>query len=335
MRALLESQHCYSNRLLVPFKRYLRAERKLPEAMLVGLDALEEDGRTPVATVHELLRGAIAITGDEAMGLRAAQRVEVGDYGALEYAASTAQTAAEAFAVIGRYMHLINDALTFSIRVEGEQAVISLENAVVMPRAAEDFELAAFFASATARAPDHHWPFEVRFVHPAPDDLRPYAEVFGPRATVRFDQPFSGFVFPVAVLAERLPSADPRLHAVMRSHVDRLLDELPKVGSLTARVRDQLMAGLARGEATLSHVAGALHVSERTLARKLEHEGASFKELLDDLRRRLALRYVGDSDLPFSEIAFLLGFSQTAAFHRAFKRWTDQTPLEYRTARRG
>jgi AraC-like DNA-binding protein len=139
----------------------------------------------------------------------------------------------------------------------------------------------------------------------------------------------------VEALDEALPSADPRLHAVIRSHADRLLEELPRVESLTTRVRELLMTGLASDTATLTHVANTLHISERTLARRLEDEGTSFKLLLEDLRRRLALRYVGDSDLAFSEIAFLLGFSQVAAFHRAFKRWTDQTPLEHRTARRG
>ena len=331
----LESRHCYSNRLIQQFARLLRTYPSMPPEALAGLAALEEDGRTPVATVHELLRGAIVITGDEDIGLKAAQVFEIGDYGALEYAASTAQTAGEAFAVIGRYMHLINDALTFSIRVEGEHAVLSFENAVVMPRAAEDFELAAFSAAARARVEEIRWPFEVRFVHEAPRDAAIYQRVFGELATVRFSQAFAGYVLPREALEERLPNADPRLHAVMRSHADRLLQELPKVESLTARVREHLMAGLASGQATLADVANALHTSERTLARKLESEGTSFKTLLEDLRRRLALRYVGDSDLAFSEIAFLLGFSQVAAFHRAFKRWTDQTPLEYRTSKRG
>ena len=74
---------------------------------------------------------------------------------------------------------------------------------------------------------------------------------------------------------------------------------------------------------------------DAALARKLEDEGATFKELLDDLRRRMALRYVLASDIDLSEITFLLGFSQVPAFHRAFKRWTGRTPLEYRKARRG
>lgn len=85
---------------------------------------------------------------------------------------------------------------------------------------------------------------------------------------------------------------------------------------------------------SVANIASLLHVSPRTLGRRLGHEGTTFKELLADLRRQLALRYVGSSDLGLAEIAFLLGFSQSAAFHRAFKRWTSQTPLEYRRMRR-
>ena len=73
-----------------------------------------------------------------------------------------------------------------------------------------------------------------------------------------------------------------------------------------------------------------LQMSTRTLGRRLEQEGTTFSALLDDLRKRLALRYVATRDLGLSEIAFLLGFSQSGAFHRAFKRWTGHTPLEYR-----
>jgi AraC-like DNA-binding protein len=70
------------------------------------------------------------------------------------------------------------------------------------------------------------------------------------------------------------------------------------------------------------------------LIRRLENEGTTFKEILDDIRRRLALNYVGSRDLDLNNTAFLLGFSHATAFHRAFKRWTDQTPLEYRRSRR-
>jgi AraC-like DNA-binding protein len=331
----MHSQPCYSVRLMKPFARLLRTYPNVPEEVVAPLDALDIDGRVPIATVHELLRGALVLTGDEAIGLKAAALFEVGDFGALEYAASTAQTSGEALATIGRYMRLINDALTFSISVDGELAVANLENAVVLPPAAEDFEVAAFHAAIRARVGALMRPFEVCFTHAAPADDRAYREAFTELATVRFAQPFTGFRFSRAVLSDRLPTADPRLHALVRGLADRLIADLPRSESFTARVRERLMEGLARGDVQARHVADALHVSTSTLTRRLDHEGTSFKELLEGIRRSMALRYVGETDLALSEIAFLLGFSQTAAFHRAFKRWTDQTPLEHRARRRG
>jgi AraC-like DNA-binding protein len=176
---------------------------------------------------------------------------------------------------------------------------------------------------------------EVCFCHAAPADARAYAQVFGERATLRFEQPACGFVLPAVALDTLLPTADPHLHDLVTKHADLLLAELPVAESFTARVRELVTAGLPNGTAGAPHVASALHVSSRTLARRLEEEGTSFKDLTEQIRKNLALRYVGQTDLAFSEVAFLLGFSQTTAFHRAFKRWTGQTPLDYRRARRG
>jgi AraC-like DNA-binding protein len=328
----MESRHSYSVRLMKPFARLLRTYASMPPELYASIDEYEPDTRLPIAVVHELLRGAIAITGDEDLGLKAAAMIELGDYGALEYTAGTAQTAHEALSLIGRYMHLINDALTFVLRIEGDRAVIGLESAVVLPRAAEDFEVAAFFAAIKARAAQSlRWPFEVRFQHAAPADTSLYAHAFSEFATVRFDQPVAGFSFPRQALSDAVPTADPKLHPVIRSHADRLLEDLPKAGSFTARVRTLLMDGFIHGKDTAADVARVLSVSPNTLTRRLEEEGTNFKVLREELRRGLAMRYLSETDLALSEIGFLLGFSQAAAFHRAFRRWTDQTPLEYRS----
>jgi AraC-like DNA-binding protein len=146
----------------------------------------------------------------------------------------------------------------------------------------------------------------------------------------RFGAPFNGFSAPARYLSMPVQGADPNLHALIRKHAEAMLAELPRAHSLTERVRALLAEQLANGAPSLGQIARHVSMSERTLARHLEDEGTTYKALLEDLRRRLARRYVRRSELPFAEIAALLGFSQAAAFHRAFRRWTGRTPLEYR-----
>ncbi|HEX4351366.1 MAG TPA: AraC family transcriptional regulator [Polyangiales bacterium] len=327
-----KSRLCFSVRLIVPFVRMLRQIPSIPAEVLDPLDALDPDERIPIATVHELLVGALHLSGDADIGLKAAREIAPGDYGAVEYAARSAATWSEAASTLGRFMRLINDALRFSVHTEGELGVVQLDSLVPLPRASADFQSAAFHISSM-----HFWPspqapvFEAHFTHRQPDDIREYERTF-PGARLRFDALFNGFTFPKEYLQLPLPGADAKLHVLISKHAEAMLAELPRAQNLTERVRDLLTKELSSGSPTLSRIARHVSMSESTLARHLEEEGTTFKVLLEDLRRRLALRYVRRSDLPFSEIAFLLGFSQAAAFHRAFKRWTDQTPLEYRRA---
>jgi AraC-like DNA-binding protein len=177
----------------------------------------------------------------------------------------------------------------------------------------------------------------VHFRHAGPEvgahNRREY-EITFPRGTVIFNSTFTGFVLPRAHLDRELPTQDPQLHSVLRSHAERMLAELPKVETFTERVRARLLEDLRTGEPSAAGVAKALGVGLRTMARRLEDEGTTYKTLLDELRRGLALSYTKSSDLLLADIALLLGFSHAAAFNRAFKRWTGMAPLEYRRAHR-
>lgn len=316
-------------RLVIPFLRLLRRYPAVPAEALDQLEALDADERIPIATVHELLTAAVFLTGDEDIGLKAALEIQPGDYGAVEYIARSSATWGEATDTIGRYLRLVNDAIEFSRYTEGENTFLQLDSLVPLQRASIDFQSAAFHISA-----QHFWngepaEFEVWFAHEKPADTRQYEQTFAP-GRVRFGAAWNGFRVPTRYADLPIDGADPKLHALIRKHADAMLAELPSAPNLTQRVRDALAQNLAGGPPSLGQIARKLGMSERTLARHLEEEGSAFKVLLDDLRTRLALRYVRRSELPFAEIAFLLGFSQVAAFHRAFRRWTGQTPLEYR-----
>jgi AraC-like DNA-binding protein len=96
-------------------------------------------------------------------------------------------------------------------------------------------------------------------------------------------------------------------------------------------VREIVFARLRTGQSTMDSVAAAMAVSVATLRRRLAEEGTTHSEILDGVRRDLAMLYLSDSRMPIREIAFLLGYAQAKAFHNAFRRWTaGRTPADYR-----
>jgi AraC-like DNA-binding protein len=324
---------CYSARLIEPFVRVLANDARIDGAALDALKTLDPDARVPIARAHELLELAVSWSQDPDLGLKAGQLMSTGDCGAVDYAISSAANVREAIAQATRFARLVNDVIALPLELEGERAVLRLECELPIPRAAADFMMAGFF-STHARA----WLVELAglecwFRHPAPADTGEYVRTFG-QARLRFAAPCYAFAFGQDALDAPLASANAKLHGVVRRHAELLLAQLPPAHSLTERVRHLLTGELAHRRLTAQRVAEQLRMSRRTLCRKLELEGTSFTALLADLRQRLALQYVGGQDLGLSEIAFLLGFSEAAAFHRAFKRWTGQTPLEYRRSAR-
>jgi AraC-like DNA-binding protein len=127
-----------------------------------------------------------------------------------------------------------------------------------------------------------------------------------------------------------LLEANPELQRILEAQVIAALQKLPKGAVTTDAVRRHLAAELSKGAPTLEQVAPRLRMSPRTLHRRLEEERTSYRVILNEVRRELATRYLQERQLAIGEIAFVLGFSEPSAFHRAFKRWTGHAPLDYR-----
>jgi AraC-like DNA-binding protein len=150
---------------------------------------------------------------------------------------------------------------------------------------------------------------------------------------MRFQRPYNEVVFATSMRQQKVVSADQRLAHVLEEHVQRVLASVANLDPWLPRARTALDSLLSARVASLPRLSKALHVSARTLRRRLAEHGSSYRELLDEARRSLALRRVLDANASFDEIAGALGFNDVSAFYRAFRRWTDSTPAAYRADR--
>ncbi len=317
-------------RLVHPFLRVLQGHPAIPFELIRPLVEADADERLPVSVLLELLRGAIELTGDEDLGLHAAEAANLGDFDVLEYAASSCATGREAVEVINRYIPLVNEAADFTLEKKFDKVICRLRSRVPLTRAAADFQSATCYRVVSLwLGADLPRDVEVWFDHAAPANTAVYERVFA-GSPIRFGAPCDAFLLGAAALDMRLKSADPKLHRLLRRHAEQLMAELPRIENFTDRVCRLVTDQLAGRELNIDRIAEQLHMSRRTLHRRLAEEGVTFRKLADDLRRDLSLRYLERTDHSIGEISFLLGFSNLPAFYRAFWRWTGCTPLNHR-----
>jgi AraC-like DNA-binding protein len=315
--------------LLQPFYKLLASYELSPYVLLEKLRALGPDARVPWDEAVTLLLTAIELTGDADLGLKAGRILDLEDGGALAYAASSANTLRDAMNVAGRYMGLLSGLMTYRVVVHGARAEVHLDSEVALPRAAADFQASALRThhrrTHSVEIPGLEWCFR----HERPAVMEEYERTFG-ATRLTFSAPYFGFSFDARFLDIPLRTADSRQHQRMLGQMEAALAEIPKLDTVAGGVRRAIMRDLASTQLSVSHVAHALRMSRRTLARRLHEEGTSFSELVDDTRRRMAQHYLTESDRSVAQIALQLGFSEVATFYRAFRRWMQMTPVEYR-----
>lgn len=165
----------------------------------------------------------------------------------------------------------------------------------------------------------------------APADPADYARVFA--APIIFGAQRDALLLDDEFLSVALPAAHPYVSALVDARAETLLRELQASRTMRGRVERHLAGRLGAGPADMATTAGDLGLSRQTLRRRLRLEGCSFEQVLAALRQRLALSLMDEGNLAVKEIAARLGFSEPAAFSRAFKRWTGVSPSAARRAR--
>lgn len=299
-----------------------------------GLDASQldnPDARVPLLAQQQLWAAIEQQLGGVEAGLLIGAALAPGQFSVLGYLLQSSPTLSAALQAVQRYQRLAGEGGEFSLQAEGEclwlvYRAVQPEQAATRTRV---LALMAFWQSLmTPLLADFHL-LGARFMHAAPDDLDRYTQVFN--CPLQFAASDYAIGLPHTLLEQPLAQANLPLQKLLREHAEALLARLPSE-SLSARVVSLLSAQLSQGEPDRSQLAQTLHLSERTLQRRLADEGSSYQQLLNDTRRQLAERYLRDGQLAATEIALLLGYSEPSVFFRAFRQWTGLTPGEYRAS---
>ena len=295
----------------------------------------DDEARVPHEAALAVWREAVDRSGDAFFGLHTAERIRPGAFDVLDYAIRASATLGDGLVRLTRHHRALHDVARIDLEHDG--SVVRLTHvlppaAPVLPRHPAEFIVAGWLVVARQATGRDLTPEEVTFRHAAPADVSEHRRLF--RARVRFGSASNGIVLRRDLLDVPLVKADSGLCAVLERHVSDLVAKMPAPSTLNERVRQMVASELASGVPTGAVLAKRLHMSRRTLQRQLADEGTTLREIIDALRRELALRYVGDRELALCEIAFLLGFSDQSSFHRAFVRWYERTPARYRQDRR-
>jgi AraC-like DNA-binding protein len=298
----------------------------------VGSEALQ---RTVSADATYELFERLMVGDDGTLPLRYARSLEPDDFGALGLAIKTAATLRGALQRIARYMLLLTDTLTYALQERpGGAAFVLRGRRAHRPaiRVANEGALAGVLSIVRQITAVPVSPASVSFRHARPDSVEGHRRYFG--CPVRFGAESDALDFDERTLAADTRLGDEGLSRYLLGHLDDLRASAQD-RSLEARIRDVVTGALSNGVPPMAAVARRLGMSERTLHRRLAEDGGAYRELVERTRRDLAESLLERHDYPLAEIAFLTGFSEQSAFHRAFKRWTGRTPAAFRHAVRG
>ncbi len=312
---------------------------ELCRSVKLDLSTLEDaDNQIPFWQLVALNENAARLTGDEDFGLHVGEQTDVKMYGVLGYITLNSQTFGEALNRLTRYQQIRTNAVKFSLETIGSDAHLAYiyQTMDISPRnrRQESEEMMSTMMKVGRNLTRVDWkPREVHFEHAQPENVSEHERIF--RAPVRFNKPLTKLIFDSSILSLPIAEADLTLGSLLERQAEDLLAKSPRhEGAFVNQVQQLIEENLRGGELRMEAVCQKSGISSRTLQRKLKEEGTSYQELLEETQREMSELYLQKPEIAICEVAYLLGFSQPSAFHRAFRRWTGLTPKAYRCSQK-
>lgn len=300
----------------------------------------EQDNRVPFKHYMALMEAGVELCNEPALALLFGEAVRMQEVSIVGLIGEASETTEEARRQLNRYAHLMldEDEPRVSDRLElvrdGGGVWLKLTSPLYNNRLLVESSFAQSICGAREMFGSTNdfskWPYPkaIHFTHEEPSYRSEYDRIFG--VPLVFGSRMNALLMDEEFLSIRLPRANRYVFGVLSAHAQALLESLEGSKTTRGRVESLLMPILHTGEVGVDVIAGKMGVSRPTLFRRLKAEGTTFQRVLDELRHRLALHYLGGKKVSVNETAYLVGFSDAAAFSRAFKRWTGRSPRAVR-----
>lgn len=293
----------------------------------------DKQARISLRQKIKLFANVRQLSPDPAIGLLAGQRQRISDLGVFGYAILSSATFGRAVDFGIRHVRLAGPVLQKSFRVEGDVAIFeghdALELGDLLPVVSEFW----FGSMNTLITHTLGRPFKARLLmlpYPAPAHAHRYTEILG--YPVEFDAPVMQWHFDASLLDEPLPAANPIMADVSAGFCARMLEDIGAEPDLVREIKAACLNSVG-GVPRLDEMAARLNQSTRTLQRRLLEVGCRYQDIVDDVRKRLAIEYLGRTGMSVDEVSERSGFSDVSNFRKAFKKWTGRTPAFYRPRR--
>ena len=283
----------------------------------------------PTQKYRRALNLAARLTHQPHFGLLMSQKQTLHKFGAIGYLMMHANTVGQSIACLDQYLRIHDAGTTAEINIRNGVVVWTVGlRALGEESAYQHTELAIGLAVKVLRIiSTETWkPSAVYLEYPKPKNANLHEQIF--KCPVYFEQATNGIEYPEEFLKTKLPTADPGLYAIIKSHIENMARE--KGDDFVSRVKQSIEANLENGKPSLQNTAKEFGMSSAQMQRKLKQEGAIFQDTLKEVRDALACKYLADTDMSLATIATLLAYAEPAVFSRAFRRNFGMTPRDWR-----
>ncbi len=291
------------------------------------------DGWIPMASFVRLWELAIDATGDPALALRLRKETGMRSIHFVVQLAMHGSTLSDALFHFNKYSRLLSE--TDKMELSGHGDLIGLTYTNTSPyqvRWLPEHHFSFGLELGRSLVDGRYDPVCVSFQHADPGYKEAYEEIF--KAPVLFQQPENSIVFRKNDLLQPIATRDPYLQKVLMNYAELSMGKTHAPESLQKKIKSYIISSLPNGETTLEAAASEMNMARSTLYRQLIMEGTSFRDILLKTRQDLAKNNLRNG-MTNSQVAYLLGFSEPSAFQRAFKRWYNISPGEYRKSIQG